>query len=272
VAGPPALAGALSLHADGYRAGTRQAPHRHDELHLSLVLSGHVAESVGAATEFAAALSVVAKDAGVRHANDFGRRGARLARLALRGGTLGALVDRAGPATGWRWSHDPRVAAPFLRLVARRGGASRRVAPDDPDLLDLLAALTARPAPPPRGCPPAWLAETWDAVRAEWTPRLRVAEVARRAGVHPVYLARSVRRWYGTGVGQELRRLRLRAALARLADGALDPGITVSHVAHAAGFADEPHLCRALRSAAGITPGRYRSLVARLPYQWRGGM
>ncbi len=64
----------LSFAADAYRAGTRHAPHRHDDLHLSLVLSGRVAETVGGVTEYASALSVVAKDAGrMRREREEGR-------------------------------------------------------------------------------------------------------------------------------------------------------------------------------------------------------
>lgn len=253
----------LTFHAAGYRPGTRHLPHEHDELHLSLVLSGRVAETVGRVTELASALSVVAKDTGVIHANDFGAAGARIAQLGLPRGTIGALVDDPSRSAGWRWTHDTRVARPFLRLVHRASEGAAAFAADDPDVLDLLAAFTARPAVTPRGRPPAWLERTMRDLRESWYPGLRVTDVARRAGVHPVYLARSVRRWLGIGVGEELRRLRLRSAAAAM----LERDRTVSEVAHAGGFADEPHLCREFRYATGITPGRYRALVGRLGFQ-----
>lgn len=273
---PPAAT--LTFVGSAYRPGTRHPPHRHDALHLSLVLGGRVLERVGAVTESAGALSVVAKDAGVTHADDFGPAGARMARLGLPGGTLGALVDvpagAVGCAAGWRWTHDPAVAAPFLRLVRRARDASTQgevggaiaFSAHDPDLLDLLAAFTARRAPEPRGRPPAWLAAIVAELRESWHPRLAVADVARRAGVHPVYLARCVRRWYGTGVAEELRRLRLRAAVAATVE-ARGP---LSAVAHALGFADEPHYARAVRRATGLAPGGLRALVTSLDYQGRG--
>lgn len=257
----------LSFDADAYRAGTRHPSHRHDALHLSLVLNGRVAETVGGVTEYASALSVVAKDAGVVHANDFGVAGAKLARLTLPAGTVGALIDDPARAAGWRWTHDATVAEPFLRLVRRGRAGSVAFGADDPDLLDLLAAFTARAAAAPRGRPPEWLADMMAELRATWRPGVTVCDVARRAGVHPVYLARCVRRWYGTGVGEELRRLRLRWAVA----ATVETRDTVSTVAHARGFADEPHLCREFRRATGMTPGRYRALVGALDYTWRGG-
>lgn len=255
----------LAFHADVYRGGTRHRPHDHDALHFSIVLSGRIAEVVGGVTEYAGALSVVAKDPGVVHANDFGPDGARLARLTLPAG-MEALIDDAGRFPGWRWTHDPLVAAPFLRLVRRANASAAVYAATDPDLLDLLAAFTARPATVSRGNPPVWLAELMSEVRHGWRPDLTVASIASRAAVHPVYLARCVRRWFGTSLGMELRRLRLRAAAARIVESTQ----TISDVAHAGGYADEPHLNRDFRATVGVTPGHYRALVGRHEYHRRG--
>ena len=256
----------LTLHVDGYRPKTRHRPHQHDELHLSLVLSGCVAETVGRDTEWAQPLSVVAKDAGVRHGNDFGPDGARMARLTLESGTIAALVDDPVRADAWRWVRGASVARPYLNLVRRSQGGAGTFAADDPDMLDLLAGMTARRAAATRGSPPAWLTQVMEELRKQWHPGMSVCDVARRAGVHPVYLARCVRRWFGIGVAEELRRLRMQSAAAALAT----TGDTVCCIAHAHGFADEAHLCREFRCAAGTTPGRYRSLVGSLDYTWRG--
>jgi AraC family transcriptional regulator len=247
----------FTLEIDEYHGGTRHPPHWHDELHLSLVLRGGVAESVAGTTENASALSIVAKDAGVVHQDEFAPAGATLARLTLPGGTIGALIDRSDRANGWSWIHRMTTALPFLRLVERARSQPAEFATDDPDVTDLLAGVTARPAPISHGAPPGWLRQTMEALRETWHPRLRVADLARQAGVHPVYLARSVRRWYGTGVAEEMRRLRLRAAMQALARGE-GP---ISRVAHAHGYADEAHLSRECRCTVGTTPGRYRALL-----------
>jgi AraC family transcriptional regulator len=262
----PAVASTLTFFADDYRGGTRHYPHVHDALHFSIVLSGQVAETVGAVTEYGAALSVVAKDPGVRHANAFGPDGARLARLTLPSATIGDLVGSPDTTPGWTWSHDPRVARPFLRLVRRAGGQSASFSATDPDLVDLLEAFTARPGPAAAGIPPAWLRQVMAELREDWSPSLSVPLLALRAGVHPVYLARCVRRWFGTGLAEELRRQRLCSAAARLPS----PGFTVSDVAHATGYSDESHLNRAFSEATGLTPGRFRALMRLQPFRSRG--
>lgn len=247
----------LTLAVDAYAPMERHPPHHHGLLHLSLIIRGSLAETVGPRTEHAGALSVVAKQPGVIHDDRFGPEGATLARLCPVRGGMADLLDDPRRITPWCWEHDTRAAVPFLRLLHRFQVGAHRFAPDDPDLLDLLAAVTARPIATPRGDPPLWLRRTMEDLRASWRARMAVPEVARSAGVHPVYLARCVRRWYGHGVRDELRRLRLAAAAHRLASG----GGTVSQVAHATGFADEPHLCREFRRTTGMTAGHYRGLI-----------
>ncbi|MCU0636359.1 MAG: AraC family transcriptional regulator [Gemmatimonadaceae bacterium] len=247
----------LRLDVDDYAPAGRQPAHTHDALHLSVVLRGVVHEEVGAHAVCAGPLDVVAKDPGVRHANAWGTTGARLARLSLPGGCLRDLIDTAATAPAWRWTHDPRVARPFLRLVARQHEGTRAVAPDDADVVDLLAAFTARRSGEPHGTPPAWLRDAMTFLRESTGPALTGRDVAAHAHVHPVYLARCVRRWYGLGLGEAIRARRLRAAVADIttSDTLLAP------IAHAHGYADEAHLSRAVRRVTGLPPGRLRRLV-----------
>lgn len=247
----------LTLQVDTYPGGFEQPPHAHRALHLSLVLAGQLRETIGGRTEFAGALSVVGKDPGVVHADRFGPEPVTIARLTLRDAGLARLIDPDRDIAPWHWAHEARVTRPFLQLVSAQLEAPCHIALDNGALLDLLAALTAREAPVVRGAPPVWLREAMERLRAEWTPSLTVREVARHADVHPVYFARCVRRWYGHGVCDELQRLRLSAAATRLAAG----NITVSAVAHATGYSDEAHLCRAFRTHVGATPGGFRDYV-----------
>ncbi len=65
------------------------------------------------------------------------------------------------------------------------GGGTHSFDVDDPDLLDLPAAFTARRAPATRGHPPAWLEDVMLELRTSWHSGFTVAEVARRAGLLP---------------------------------------------------------------------------------------
>ncbi|HVZ48464.1 MAG TPA: helix-turn-helix domain-containing protein, partial [Gemmatimonadaceae bacterium] len=228
--------GRMHVAASTYGPGTRHEPHAHDDLQISVVLRGEVEERVGPHVERAAALSVVVKDPRVTHADRFGAEGALIVRLSARGGGLADLVDDPSRALPWRWTHDPAVAAPFLRIAERGARGERAFAVDDDDVTDLIAALSARAAPLAAGATPAWLVDAVRSIDEGWRPGLTVRDVACAARVHPVYLARCVRRWHGVSAGDLVRRARLRHAAREVAARR----VTVSAIAHALGYADEP--------------------------------
>ena len=84
---------------------------------------------------------------------------------------------------------------------------------------------------------------------------------ARAAGVHPVHLSRSFRRFHGCTLTTWLRRERvLRACeLIRSSDASL------TRIAFSVGFTEQSHFCRSFRHVTGMTPRAYRSIAARLP-------
>lgn len=247
VAPPPSLV----LHRAAYAGVLVQPRHAHAELQISMLLRGGVEETVAGATATGVPLHIAIKDAGVEHANRWAPSGAGIARLELADATIAALTgDTTAPE--WRWRFDTAAARAFLRIFA---DASRtHVAADDVDVVDLLAALVARPTSVTSGAPPAWLVEVVRRVDATWVPSLDTAQLARAARVHPVYLARCVRRWYGVSVGDLLRRERLRRTVAQLAE----TRDRVSMIALAHGYADEAHCARAVRAAFGLAPAALR--------------
>jgi AraC family transcriptional regulator len=247
----------LNLESTRYRPRTRHLPHSHSELQISVVLRGTVCERVGDRVECAGPLSVVAKDPDITHADEFGPGGALIAKLALWRSGFADLVDHPARVEPWRWSHDGVVAAPFLRIVARGLDGERQFANDDDDVADLVALISARKAIVTTGDPPGWLRDAVAEMQEGWRPGLAVRDVARSAGVHPVYLARCVRRWYGIAAADVLRRARLSHAARAIADSRQ----TVSAAAYATGFADESHLCREFSKTTGVTPARFRRLA-----------
>jgi AraC family transcriptional regulator len=244
----------LTLHRASYTGTLVQPPHQHDALQLSMILTGAVEETVGGVSHAGAPLHIAVKDAGVAHANRWGPSGAQLVRLEAHGQSLAQLTDTP-EAPVWRWRFDPPAIRAFLRLAT--GAAGSTPLSDASDTADLLAALVARPAASATGVPPRWLADVIEQLMAEWTPQLDTATLARRAGVHPVYLARCVRRWYGVSVGDLLRRERLRHVVAQLAHSR----DRIAIVAYQCGFADEAHCVRTVRQVLGTTPAALRTAL-----------
>jgi AraC-like DNA-binding protein len=87
---------------------------------------------------------------------------------------------------------------------------------------------------------------------------LPLVELARLVGYSPHHLSRTFARATGLTLSRYRRRLRVRAALARLEQGADD----LAALAADLGFADHSHLTAACKAETAAVPSRLRSLLA----------
>jgi AraC-like DNA-binding protein len=96
---------------------------------------------------------------------------------------------------------------------------------------------------------------------------LRLEELAVETGCSRFHLLRIFRRAVGVPIHRYQVRLRLRAAIERLADGERD----LSAVALGLGFADHAHFTRAFSREFGTTPSAFRRVPRRRPARERSG-
>jgi AraC-like DNA-binding protein len=244
-----------------YSPGERHVRHCHDYTSVSVVLAGSLIEQVGRTEVFAGPLSVVVKPAGTEHADVFGPEGAVLIRLHVPSGWLTTLEDGSEVAGPWRWSRALPAARWLLRLATS--------SPDDPrgsdDAMAECLGTIAHDCEDLRqdaGTIPAWLLRVRDRIRDERGGMAAVTELARDAGVHPVYLTRRFRQVFGCSVTAYRQAERVRAA-ARAIGAQRAP---LSDIAYATGFADQPHLTRAFRRVVGVTPSVYRQLSGQVGF------
>ncbi len=132
---------------------------------------------------------------------------------------LGTILDRAYRARGEKAAREPRTAG---RVQRERVGA-------------VLAFLSGRFREP-----------------------LSLGEIARAVHYSPFHLARLFRREVGEPVHCYRGRLRLGAALERLAEGADD----LTCLALELGFSSHSHLTSSFRRAFGVSPSGFRALTA----------
>jgi AraC family transcriptional regulator len=111
----------------------------------------------------------------------------------------------------------------------------------------ILCALTGR-------IPPEWLIAVRHRMRDAPGVKMKLNDLADFAGVHPVHLAATFHRFYGTPVAAYLRRVRIEAACRQLSQS----DASIADIAQCAGFADQSHLGRVLKRTIGMTPAEYR--------------
>jgi len=122
--------------------------------------------------------------------------------------------------------------------------------------LELLAEAARQPAYG-IGAAPAWLRQAREMLVEHFSETLKLTQIAREVGVHPVYLATAFRQKFGVTIGEFVRRLRIEHACAELKKEELP----LSAIALQAGFADQSHFSKVFKSYVGMTPREYRAVL-----------
>lgn len=248
--GPALHAGPYLVRAIDYPPGFRQPEHSHGASSITVILAGDIRETTRTADVFGSALSVAAKPAGVRHANQVGPRGARTVQVAFAPGALG--VPR--PA-GWQWTHGGAASAPMLRLARALRAPGVPTGAVEDFVTEAVAAAEGDERT--EGHVPSWLARVKEALDDRLEAGVTIEYLAGLAGAHPVSVSRAFRRHFGVAVTEYRRRERVRRAAGRLAASAQ----SLSAVAHGTGHADHAHFCREFRRLTGLTPSEYRRIT-----------
>ncbi len=104
----------------------------------------------------------------------------------------------------------------------------------------------------------ARVAQVVERLQRDFAEPLRIADLAREAGLSIAQLERLVTQLYRLTPRQLLARARLDGALALL------PGAhSIAEIAHACGYADHSAFARQFRRSTGLSPTEYRDLQAR---------
>jgi AraC family transcriptional regulator len=253
----------LRLTEARFPADLRLGLHEHDRPSLVVMLAGAMDDELCGRIRPCRPSTVLVEPAGARHANRFGPQGGRVlvvqpaAELTEMPGAVttlfGDVHHAPAPAVarlGWRISDELREPDDLTPMLAS-------------GLAQEMMALVARADRPRADRPragigqPRWLTSVEELVHASLARPISLDELASSAGVHPVHLGRTFRRYRGMPLGEWVRRLRLERALARLSRSS----DSIADIAAASGFADQSHLTRVMQRRLGVTPADYRRLA-----------
>jgi AraC family transcriptional regulator len=101
---------------------------------------------------------------------------------------------------------------------------------------------------------PRWLRVARELLRECCVDGTSINEIAHACDVHPVYLARTFRRFFGYSPGDYLRRCRAERAATMLSR----TGLSLALVALECGYSDQSHFSNAFRTAFAVTPAEFR--------------
>jgi AraC family transcriptional regulator len=139
-------------------------------------------------------------------------------------------------------------------LLAIGGSAQRRTGTPRRAIRQLWSCLErGRDSAEPER--PSWITEVRERIEAEEAQRRSLARLASEFGVHPVYLARAFRSYYGLTIGSLRRRLRAERAVARLRARRE----SLAELALDLGYSDQSHFTREFKRETGWTPARFQA-------------
>jgi len=227
--------------------------HEHELAYVTVVLGGDYLEGDHGRLAELHPLTAAFNPAGVAHSTVIGPAGASFFTIEFRDEALRALdlhlpldttFDRGVGSMLW----------PGLRLYSafkEQGDALGMEA----CILEMLGAVAQFERP--ESSVPPWFRRVKDRLTEEFREPLRMRDLARDAGVHPVHLARVFRRIERQSPGEYQRCQQVRAACELLRD----QGWPLAFIAAECGFADQSHLTRVFRRMTGTTPARFRRAI-----------
>jgi AraC family transcriptional regulator len=225
--------------------------HTHEQPHLCVVLDGAFAESGHTLSKGMLRLS----PAGDAHDIDFLSAQTRCFLI-----TFNNEFAQDAPVPVAPTFQNATLALPVIEQL-RHDLSHATVVAAELLVLEAFARVTLGTATSRRDAPPAWLVRVRQALDDQPFNPPSTDLLAREAGLHPVYVARAFRAWYGCSLATYSRLLRLDGAIRLM----LETKEPLVRIAATAGFADQSHLTRAVRHRTGLTPRAVRaSKVARV--------
>jgi AraC family transcriptional regulator len=252
--------------------------HEHELDYVTLVLGGDYLEGDHGRLDELHPFSVVFNPAGARHTTVIGPKGALFFSIEFRPAALRALDLRLPDRT----TLDRRAGSmlwPSLKLYAAFKTQTADPLILEAHVVEILGAIVSLGRAEDSSSPrfnskgvsphqnfsprniPRWFVRVKERLHDEFRDHLRMRDLARDAGIHPVHLARVFRQFEGRTPGDYQQRLQVRAAC----DLLRDPAWPLAAIAAECGFADQSHFTRVFRRVAGTTPARFRHALVSGP-------
>ncbi len=230
--------------------------HSHEMPFFCLFFGGDYGEHYGRQYMQFRPFTLSFRPAGVPHMDEIGPRGARMFGIEA-SNTWQQMVESA--SGNLSIAYDLRGGDRLWLALKLYCETCTPLEADDLQVESLMAEMLAL-----TGCAqershdaPAWLRRVKDRIDSEFRERLTLADLAAEVAVHPVHLSRSFRKFSGCGLGEYLRRLRVRHACELL----LASRLSLAEISFATGFADQSHFTRACHTITGASPGALRALL-----------
>ena len=249
----------ITLTEKSYRERLRLPRHSHAENYFCFVLDGRFDEVVNHHTRSCYPSTLIFHPAGETHSDQF-HTNTRCFDIQMEKKWLEQTEPRAriraisGEVRGGRLAHLALQIYREFRAIDQFSSLAIEGL-----TLEMLTEISRHQTKQARSTPPRWLEQAKEILHERFNDRVTLTALAGLVDAHPAHLAREFHRFYGSTVGEFVRRQRIEFTCRQIRR-AED---TLTAIALAAGFFDQSHFVRVFKERVGMTPGQYRSAFRR---------
>lgn len=227
--------------------------HQHSDTHFVLIVEGCYRTGASRTEGRVGRGCVLLNPPGTSHDDQFEGPG-KLVTFSLSGRLIHDFGGWDERAFGASRALDGASPAGLLRAIAHEASAVDEVSDLEIEGLgyELMASVVT--STDQDRSAPRWLTRVRAIIEDRLTGPPTVAELAREAGVHPVHLTRTFRKFLGQTPGSVVRRARAKRA-ARMLARSREP---ICNVAQDCGFSDQAAFTKAFVRATSVSPGAFR--------------
>ncbi|MBW7673963.1 helix-turn-helix domain-containing protein [Chryseobacterium chendengshani] len=104
---------------------------------------------------------------------------------------------------------------------------------------------------------PVWVSEINQILNDQFSDHLTLNYLAKIIDIHPVHLSRDFSKYFNSGLGEYIRKLKVQKSLQLISQKKQD----LTTIAFDCGFSDQSHFTRCFKEINGITPSQYRKIL-----------
>lgn len=104
---------------------------------------------------------------------------------------------------------------------------------------------------------PTWVSEINLILNDQFSESLSLDYLSKTLDIHPVHLSRDFSKYFNSGLGEYIRKLKIQKSLQMISQKKLD----FTDIALDCGFSDSSHFTRCFKEINGITPSQYRKIL-----------
>jgi AraC-like DNA-binding protein len=221
--------------------------HFHDKTAISFVLSGSIIETVNNNDTLGGIANVIIKPKKTVHRDVYSKNCSIIciylnAENELSNSTQNLLKN-------WSWLHSPDNYM-FLNTILK----SKKEKEQLEGIENFIAYFNRKKKDLNYQLPPIWLKELKNILDTSYNESLNSSELANMFKVHPVYMARVFRKFYGQSIKSYLNILRVNGTMASI----LNSNDKLASIAYDNGYSDQSHLNRKFKTATGMTPHNFK--------------